>query len=273
MYFPRSRPNLIERKTNTYTESTGSTAAEDLPSPDANAFIDTSGLSSVESKAAFFDVDGTVCKTNVVLAYFSARVEELAVWVRLVWVPYFILTCVLYLIVDWFHRPTFNRIFYMSYRGRTVESKAALAKIIYTKYYKPRIFKDAAAIIKRLKAEGFKIVLVTGSLDFLVAPLAEDLDADHVYAAEIIEENGRLTGKLKGMYASNDEKALRVQDFAREHGMSLSNCLGFGDSIADLPMLEIVGRAYVVNPDARLRAIALRRGWPVMQWMLAPAKL
>jgi phosphoserine phosphatase len=41
----------------------------------------------------------------------------------------------------------------------------------------------------------------------------------------------------------------------------------YTDSITDLPLLEAVGQPIVVNPDARLRRVAKRRGWPIEDWM------
>lgn len=133
-----------------------------------------------------------------------------------------------------------------------------------------RIFNGAVELIQQLKERGYKIVFVTGALDFQIAPLALDLGADFVYAAELVEKEGRFTGKLKGMAASNTEKADRMQEYARVHGVSLADSLAFGDSIADLPMLEIAGQPHAVNPDSRLKAIATKRGWPILQWSTQP---
>jgi phosphoserine phosphatase len=42
------------------------------------------------------------------------------------------------------------------------------------------------------------------------------------------------------MASSNSEKADRVREYAREQELSLDDCLAFGDSVADIPMLEAV---------------------------------
>ncbi|KAI5064891.1 hypothetical protein GOP47_0019586 [Adiantum capillus-veneris] len=221
-------------------------------------------------KVAFFDVDGTITRTNVVLAYFTHRITELSFIVKLFWIPWFALSCIFYLIIDSVNRAIFNRVFYQSYRGRSVQSKKQMAELIYRNYYRPRIFSGAVDLIRKLKQDGYQIVFVTGCLDFLIAPLAKELGADFVYAAELVEENGRFTGQLKGMASSNAEKAERVRDYAKNHGVSLADSLAFGDSVADLPMLEIVGHPHAVNPDARLQVLAEKRGWPVINWGLKP---
>eukprot|EP00249_Psilotum_nudum_P025893 c30961_g1_i1 orf=112-1134(+) len=219
-------------------------------------------------KAAFFDVDGTITRTNVVLAYFTHRITELPFVLKLFWLPWFALTSIFYLIVDSINRAAFNRIFYLSYRGRSVKCKSEMANLIYKNYYQPRIFGGAMERIQKLKQQGYWIVFVTGCLDFLISPLACELGADYVYAAELVEENGRFTGKLKGMAASNAEKADRVREYAKLHGISLNDSLAFGDSVADVPMLEVVGYPHVVNPDPRLQVLAKKRGWAILRWAL-----
>jgi hypothetical protein len=89
-------------------------------------------------KAAFFDVDGTITRTNVVLAYFAVRMSELPLFLKLFWVPWFALKGIFYLLIDRIDRALFNRVFYRSYNGRSTSLKDAMAALIYKKYYKPR---------------------------------------------------------------------------------------------------------------------------------------
>jgi len=42
--------------------------------------------------------------------------------------------------------------------------------------------------------------------------------------------------------------------------------MAYADSASDLPMLEAVGFPVAVNPEAKLAAIARRRGWHVETW-------
>ena len=49
-------------------------------------------------------------------------------------------------------------------------------------------------------------------------------------------------------------------------GLDLGESVAYADSASDLPLLECVGFPVAVNPEARLAAIARRRGWHVEQW-------
>ncbi|KAK6943521.1 hypothetical protein RJ641_024623 [Dillenia turbinata] len=162
----------------------------------------------------------------------------------------------------------FNRLFYSLFKDRSSKDKMRIARTIYENYYRPRIFGDAVELIQLLKNHGYHIVLVTGCLDFLIAPLAHDLGADFVYASELIEEDGKFTGEVRGAGARSSMKANFVQRYAKMHQICLSSSLAFGDSIADLCMLETVGCPHAVNPDGKLKDVASSRGWPIISWKL-----
>jgi phosphoserine phosphatase len=59
------------------------------------------------------------------------------------------------------------------------------------------------------------------------------------------------------------EKTSRV---AEREGFSIQEATFYSDSITDLPLLEVVKTPIVINPDARLRMIAKKRGWPIQAW-------
>jgi HAD superfamily hydrolase (TIGR01490 family) len=182
-------------------------------------------------------------------------------------VPWFALKAILYLVVDRFDRSLFNRLFYRNYRGRPVSSGPEMAQTCFEGYFKPRIRPDAVECVHRLRDAGFRIVLVTGSLDFLIAPLARHLGINDVIAAELVSESGRFTGALAGKPVCDQEKATLVRQFADANGIALEESHAYGDSIADLAMLESVGHPHAVNPDRRLRSTAQSRSWPVLAWL------
>jgi phosphoserine phosphatase len=74
-------------------------------------------------------------------------------------------------------RSTFNALFARDFRGMsaTRASKKKMAQIVYDKYMHDRVFPNAVAHVNALKEEDYKIVLVTGSLDFMIEPLARVL--------------------------------------------------------------------------------------------------
>ena len=85
-------------------------------------------------------------------------------------------------------------------------------------------------------------------------------------ACSLVESDGVFTGELGGPPIGEEEKVRQVRRYAEENGIDLSQSYAYGDSIADLPMLEAVGMPHAVNPDRALKAVARARGWPMHEW-------
>jgi len=221
------------------------------------------------SSAAFFDVDGTLVNSTIVHYYMYFRARRLPPVVRPLWRAAFTVKCLYYLAIDRLNRSRLNVIFYRSYAGLPAAEIKAQVDDCYHEVIAPRRFPQAATCIEAHRAAGRSVVLVTGSIDFIVRPLAERLGAHSVVAPALRECDGRFTGELDGAPVGDEEKARRLREFARRHSIDLAGSYAYGDSIADLPMLECVGHPEVVNPDRALRAIAQARRWPVHCWRLA----
>ena len=89
-------------------------------------------------RAAFFDVDGTIVKSNVVSSFITWRMAELDIISRFLWLPTLPARIIVYLILDRIDRSLFNRVFYRSYAGRQVSMKENVAALVYERYLKPK---------------------------------------------------------------------------------------------------------------------------------------
>ncbi len=221
--------------------------------------------------AAFLDIDGTLVHTTIVHYYAYFKRRRMTPLTGKLWQAAFMLKCVYYLVLDKINRSTLNVVFYRSYRGLPADEIRAMAGDCFRDVIEPRRFRQTVDCIEEHRRNGHEIVLVTGSIDFIIAPLAEQLAVQHVLAPALIESQGRFTGELDGPPIGDEEKARRIIGFAAEHDIDLARSHAYGDSIADLPMLEAVGHPHVVNPDKRLSAVAGTRGWPVHRWTVGPA--
>jgi HAD superfamily hydrolase (TIGR01490 family) len=149
-------------------------------------------------------------------------------------------------------------------RGLSRDILVSLARESFEARLKDDIFRDGLDLIRKSRAEGRQVVLATSSLDIIVAPLAEYIGVEDVLATTIEFKDGACTGRLAGAPMFRAEKRSRVIAFAADRGVALSDCAFYSDSIYDLPLLEVVGKPVAVNPDFRLRRLARRRGWAVM---------
>src|SRR3954451_8901697 len=81
-----------------------------------------------------------------------------------------------------------------------------------------------------------------------------------------IDAGGAFTGRFDGPFVYGPGKVEAMEAFAAEHRIDLAESYAYSDSLSDLPMLEAVGHAVVVNPDPALAAIAKREGWQTMRF-------
>jgi hypothetical protein len=89
---------------------------------------------------------------------------------------------------------------------------------------------------------------------------------DDIVCARLGEVDGKFTGRLEELPPIGEARALLLADYAEAEGLQLEESMAYADSASDLPMLEAVGFPVAVNPEAKLAAIARRRGWHVEHW-------
>ena len=225
-----------------------------------------SGSRSDRRIAAFFDVDGTLGSTNIVLTYIAFRndgASRLERWLRIASVvpkiPY-------YKLLDRLSRNLFCSVFYRKYAGVERAELEAWAERDVARYWNDRLYPAALRKLEEHRERGHRIGIVSGSLEPVLEPLADALGADILLATEAETEGTRLTGRLPGGPLNGENKAIALRRLSDSTGIDLEQCYAYGDSYADKEFLESVGNPVAVNPDRRLNKIATSRGWPIQHW-------
>jgi fatty acyl-CoA reductase len=213
---------------------------------------------------AFFDLEGVVLDTTVAHFYAWLRTRDMPRGDRALWSLGLAARAPGYIVADRRSRAAFNRSFYRNYRGLPAAELREQAEEALSEFILPRMHQEAVRRIRAHRRRGDRVVLLTGALDFLVAPLRHL--GDDLVAARLTESRGAFTGELAEPPLTADGRASLAARMAAEHGADLTDCHAYGDSASDLPMLELVGHAHAVNPDFRLSREARRRGWPVLEW-------
>jgi HAD superfamily hydrolase (TIGR01490 family) len=141
-----------------------------------------------------------------------------------------------------------------------------LCEEIYEDAIANRIWDGARELTRRYLAIGAPVWLVTATPVELATVIAERLGLTGALGTVAETDDGVYTGRLTGGLVHGQGKAVAIRALAEREGLDLDRCAAFSDSSNDLPMLELVGYPNVVNPDARLRVEAQRRGWPVYEF-------
>jgi putative phosphoserine phosphatase/1-acylglycerol-3-phosphate O-acyltransferase len=128
----------------------------------------------------------------------------------------------------------------------------------------------ASPLFAEHRAAGRRVVLATTTPFDLVKPLADMLGLDDVIATVYDEADGSYTGRIAGEFVWGPGKLRAVEEWADANGVSLPDSWAYSDSYFDAPLLGAVGNPVAVNPDPRLRLLALARRWPTMHLDVPP---
>jgi HAD superfamily hydrolase (TIGR01490 family) len=134
---------------------------------------------------------------------------------------------------------------------------------------RPRIPADARALLQQHRDAGHMLVLTTATNRVVSALTAIDLGVDHYLATEVEVIDGLFTGRTQGVLNMRTGKVDRLRAWLQGQGQTeavLKQAAFYTDSINDLPLLSVVRRPVVVDPDSRLESAALRKGWKVLRF-------
>ncbi|MGO8723192.1 MAG: HAD-IB family hydrolase [Acidimicrobiales bacterium] len=219
---------------------------------------------SEEPRCAAFDLENTLIASNVVESYAWLATRHLDRFERARLVAGLLAEGPRLLRLDRRDRSDFLRAFYRRYEDAPVDQLRLDSYELYSDLLGLRAFPDAVARVRRHRALGHRTLLITGALDFVVEPLRPLFD--EIVCASMAERDGKFTGELTQAPPTGEARAILLDEFARSQGMSLGETVAYADSTSDLPMLEAAGFPVVVNPEAKLAAIARRRGWFIENW-------
>ncbi|MBI5176878.1 haloacid dehalogenase-like hydrolase [Candidatus Micrarchaeota archaeon] len=122
-----------------------------------------------------------------------------------------------------------------------------------------KILRPYASELLSLLKPHFTLVSVSAS-NREVAGLMEAFGMDYTIASAYEVRDGIYTGGVSFPVISPREKLDAVNEFASERGIELGKCIAFGDSPSDEMMLDAVGKAFALMPNAELHELIAKKG-------------
>ncbi|MFZ5512760.1 MAG: HAD family hydrolase [Pseudomonadota bacterium] len=132
---------------------------------------------------------------------------------------------------------------------------------------RPIMGEQARALVRRHLDAGAVAAIVTATNSFITGPIAREFGVPYLVATIPAQEDGRFTGKPRGVPAFREGKITRVEAWLEEMGLywgSFARSWFYSDSLNDLPLLARVTNPVAVDPDATLAGHAQARGWPII---------
>ncbi len=140
------------------------------------------------------------------------------------------------------------------------------AKKFVEKRIIPKLSPAGLKCIKDFRAAGYKILVMSGSPDFLTFPLSSFLQPDYTIAAILEIKNRCFTGKLSNIHPYGERKTQLLHELQNRLQIDYPKSIVFANHHADFHHMKLFDRAVVVNPTTKLRDLAEVQHWPVEIW-------
>jgi HAD superfamily hydrolase (TIGR01490 family) len=151
-------------------------------------------------------------------------------------------------------------------KGMPLETLTDLCQEVFRKVMQPSIYPEVFNELNIHKKRNARTVILSSSLVPMCKAVAEYLDMDDIICSGLEVKDGYLTGKPEGKLCYGDEKLVRLKEYCEKNNTTPADAWYYGDAIVDQPALSIVGNPVCVNPDHKLKRVALKNNWIIYNW-------
>lgn len=218
----------------------------------------------MKPKAAFFDIDGTLFRSSLLIELVERFIREGVFPENAA------------RIYEREHTAWVNREgTYEAYIDAVVRSFSANLKGVHYGAFADigrevvreqghRVYRYTRDLVAELKGEGRYLVAISQSPKTILDEFCHAYGFDKVYGRIYeIGPQDRFTGVVEDEHLISN-KANIVHRVAEREGIDLSDAIGVGDTEGDIALLEAVARPICFNPNASLYTHAKRRGWEIV---------
>lgn len=121
--------------------------------------------------------------------------------------------------------------------------------------------KSVVEEIKKANDSGFHTVILSGSYSLLLKMIGKYLEVNTIIGTEMYFKNGKFDHNKELDLISGSSKVEKLCNHFNNHKIDWGESYAYADSHTDLGLLELVGNPVIVNPDQKLKSIALKKNW------------
>ncbi|OGL74203.1 hypothetical protein A3C96_00325 [Candidatus Uhrbacteria bacterium RIFCSPHIGHO2_02_FULL_60_10] len=215
-------------------------------------------------KAAFFDIDGTIFRSSLLIEITEAMIEAgiLPAKLRRYYTEQF---------TRWLDRvgsyDDYIRGVIVAFEShiKGVKEKDFMdiaRKVVEHRHN--RVYRFTRDLVRELKAKGYFLVAISNSPKEILDEFCKKMGFDKVYGRIYeVDGRGRCTGKT--LYLDLIRDKAKILKRAIEHNnLTMRGSIGVGDTESDIPFLKLVEKPICFNPNSKLYRYARRVGWSVV---------
>lgn len=205
-------------------------------------------------KLAIFDIDFTITKKETLMQFFRYAIKRDKKNIR--FLPRAIVSGALYG-VGYFDEKRVKETFLKFIDSIEEKKLQILVKDFYRDCLSKILYKDALDMIKKLKSEGYLIYLISASPEFYIKEFYAISEVDMIIGTRFEFKDGIFMRRMSGNNCKGKEKVVRLKEVLKEKGLEVDykESYMFSDSLSDLPLLELVGKPYLINYNKKYKEI------------------
>lgn len=197
-------------------------------------------------KLAIFDIDYTITKKETLMEFYKYSLEEDIKNIR--FLPRALYSGLMYGIGIYDERRV-KECFLKFIDNIEEEKLQELVKRFYKNRLSKILYKDAVDMMYKLKKEGYDIYLISASPEFYINEFYNIDVVDKVIGTRFEFKEGKFIRKMLGNNCKGEEKVKRLKEVLSKENIKVDfkNSYMFSDSLSDKPLLDLVGKPYLIN--------------------------
>ena len=197
-------------------------------------------------KLAIFDIDYTITKKETLMEFYKYSLEEDIKNIR--FLPRALYSGLMYGVGIYDERRV--KECFLKFIDNIEEEKLQdLVKRFYKNRLSKRLDKDAVDMMYKLKKEGYDIYLISASPEFYINEFYNIDVVDKVIGTRFEFKEGKFIRRMLGSNCKGEEKVKRLKEVLSKENIEVDfkDSYMFSDSLSDKPLLDLVGKPYLIN--------------------------
>jgi len=215
-------------------------------------------------KWAVFDIDGTLFPPSSMEKSFILFMLKKGT-IPLQNIGAYLFTGIMKSLFEGYEEGFKNNKYYLRYLPVIPVSKTAA--IFVKRHVWPQISTTGLKRISEYRSKNYKILLMSGSPDFLTFPLAKYIQPDFTIAAELDKRQNRFTGSLSNLHPYGERKSKLLLQFQLTHQITFQHSVVYANHHADFHHMSMFHTAVAVNPSHKLKSLAEQHHWQIEKWI------